>query len=82
MKKQTTKTALSALDFALSELSAAEKREDEFSIDDFIQSLAAQGEAVSVSSATSRLSTLITKGMLIKRKARVDGRMMNLYSKP
>jgi len=81
MKKQTTKTALSALDFALSELSATEKREDEFSIDDFIQSLAAQGEAVSVSSAVSRLNTLLTKGLLKKRKARMHGRVINLYSK-
>jgi hypothetical protein len=73
---------LSALQYALAELSADEKRDDEFSVDDFIRSLAAQGEPISVSSATSRLSTLITKGMLIKRKARVDGRVMNLYSKP
>jgi len=73
---------LSALQYALAKLSTDEKRDDEFSVDDFIRSLAAQGEPVSVSSATSRLSTLITKGMLIKRKARVDGRMMNLYSKP
>lgn len=73
---------LSALQYALAKLSTDEKRDDEFSVDDFIRSLAAQGEPVSVSSATSRLSTLITKGILIKRKARVDGRMMNLYSKP
>jgi hypothetical protein len=73
---------LSALQYALAKLSTDEKRDDEFSVDDFIRSLAAQGEPVSVSSATSRLSTLITKGMLVKRKARVDGRMMNLYSKP
>ncbi len=73
---------LSALQYALAKLSTDEKRDDEFSVDDFIRSLAAQGESVSVSSATSRLSTLITKGILIKRKARVDGRMMNLYSKP
>ena len=80
MKKKTT-NAISSLEFALSELSAAEKREDEFSVDDFIQSLAAQGEAVSVSSAVSRLNTLLTKGLLKKRKARMNGRMANLYSK-
>ena len=50
-------------------------------IDDFIQSLAAQGEAVSVSSAVSRLNTLLTKGLLKKRKARMNGRMLNLYAK-
>jgi hypothetical protein len=81
MKKTNINKTLSALDFALSELSTAEKREDEFSIDDFIQSLAAQGEAVSVSSAVSRLNTLLTKGLLKKRKARMNGRMANLYSK-
>ena len=81
MKKRSINKTLSALDFALSELSTAEKREDEFSIDDFIQSLAAQGEAVSVSSAVSRLNTLLTKGLLKKRKARMNGRMANLYSK-
>lgn len=81
MKKTNTQKTLSSLDFALSELSAAEKREDEFSVDDFIQSLAAQGEAVSVSSAVSRLNTLLTKGLLKKRKARMNGRMANLYSK-
>jgi len=81
MKKTNINKTLSALDFALSELSTAEKREDEFSVDDFIQSLAAQGEAVSVSSAVSRLNTLLTKGLLKKRKARMNGRMVNLYSK-
>lgn len=81
MKKTNINKTLSALDFALSELSATEKREDEFSIDDFIQSLAAQGEAVSVSSAVSRLNTLLTKGLLKKRKARMNGRVVNLYSK-
>jgi predicted transcriptional regulator len=81
MKKTNINKTLSALDFALSELSTAEKREDEFSIDDFIQSLAAQGESVSVSSAVSRLNTLLTKGLLKKRKARMNGRMANLYSK-
>jgi hypothetical protein len=80
MKNQTTKAALSALDFALSQLGTDEKREDEFSIDDFIQSLAAQGEIISVSSAVSRLNTLLTKGDLKKRKARFGGRMTNLYS--
>jgi len=73
---------LSSLQYALAELSADEKRDDEFSVDDFIRSLAAQGESVSVSSATSRLNTLITKGLLVKRKARMNGRTMNLYSKP
>lgn len=81
MKNQTTKAALSALDFALSQLGTDEKREDEFSIDDFIQSLAAQGEIISVSSAVGRLNTLLTKGDLKKRKARFGGRMTNLYSK-
>ena len=73
---------LSSLQYALAKLSADEKRDDEFTVDDFIRSLAAQGEPVSVSSATSRLNTLITKGLLVKRKARMHGRTMNLYSKP
>lgn len=80
MKKKTT-DAISSLEFALSQLSTDHKREDEFSIDEFIQSLAAQGEAVSVSSAVSRLNTLLTKGVLKKRKTRLGGRMLNLYSK-
>ena len=71
----------SALEFALAELSTDQKREDEFSIDDFIQSLAAQGESITVSSAVTRLNTLITKKLLKKRKARMGGRMMNLFSK-
>lgn len=72
---------LSSLQFALSQLSADQQRDDEFSVGDFIDNLADQGEAVSVSSATSRLNTLITKGLLVKRKARMRGRMMNLYRK-
>lgn len=80
MKKKTT-DAISSLEFALSQLSTDQKREDEFSIDEFISSLAAQGEAVSVSSAVSRLNTLLTKGVLKKRKTRLGGRMLNLYSK-
>ena len=81
MKKSNINKTLSALDFALSQLATDEKREDEFSVDDFIQSLAAQGESVSTSSAVSRLNTLLTKGLLKKRKARFGGRMTNLYSK-
>ena len=80
MKKKTT-TALTALEFALCELSNDQKREDEFTIEDLLQSLAAQGESVSVSSATSRLNSLLTKGLLKKRKTRFGGRMINLYSK-
>lgn len=72
---------LNALEFALSQLATDEKREDEFSVDEFIQSLAAQGEVVSVSSAVGRLNTLLTKGLLKKRKARMNGRVVNLYSK-
>ncbi len=72
---------LNSLEFALSQLATDEKREDEFSIDDFIQSLAAQGEAVSTSSAVSRLNTLLTKGLLKKRKVRFGGRTINLFSK-
>lgn len=71
----------SALEFALSQLSTDQKREDEFSVDEFIQSLAAQGESVSVSSAVSRLNVLITKGSLKKRKARMNGRVINLFSR-
>lgn len=73
---------LSSLQFALAELSADEKRDDEFSLKDFIDNLASQGEMISSSSATSRLDTLITKGLLVKRKARMNGRMANLYRKP
>ncbi len=80
MKNKTT-TALTALEFALAELSTDQKREDEFSVDDFIQSLAAQGESISVSSATTRLNTLLLKKLLKKRKARMGGRMLNLFSK-
>ena len=71
----------SALQFALAELSTDQKLEDEFSVDDFIQSLAAQGESISVSSATTRLNTLLLKKLLKKRKARMGGRMLNLFSK-
>jgi len=72
---------LNALEFALSQLATDKKREDEFSIDEFIQALAAQGEIISVSSAVSRLNVLITKGALTKRKARLGGRNVNLFSK-
>ena len=71
----------SALEFALSQLSTDQKRDDEFSVDEFIQSLASQGESVSVSSAVSRLNTLLTKGLLKKRKARMNGRVINLFSR-
>lgn len=71
----------SALEFALSQLSTDQKLEDEFSVDDFIQSLAAQGENISVSSATTRLNTLLLKKLFKKRKVRMGGRMINLYSK-
>jgi len=81
MKKQTT-AAISSLDFALSQLGTDKKREDEFSVDEFIQALAAQGEIISVSSAVSRLNVLITKGVLTKRKARLGGRNVNIFSKP
>ena len=80
MKKKTT-NAISSLEFALSQLSTDQKRDDEFSVDEFIQSLASQGESVSVSSAVSRLNTLLTKGLLKKRKARMNGRVINLFSR-
>ncbi|MBU6170610.1 MAG: hypothetical protein KGQ87_03835 [Verrucomicrobia bacterium] len=65
MKKKTT-AAINSLEYALSQLSTAQKREDEFTIDEFIQSLAAKGEWITASSTTSRLNTLLTKGLLTR----------------
>jgi hypothetical protein len=80
MKKKTN-DAISSLDFALSQLATDKKREDEFSVDEFIQALAEEGEIITVSSAVSRINGLITKGLLTKRKARFGGRTINLFSK-
>ena len=77
MKKQTTKTALSSLDFALSRLVDEPQRPDEFTAQEFVEA-----SNLSPNQAHWRLKSMVASGELISRKARIGGKQTNLYSRP
>ncbi|MFZ9960526.1 MAG: hypothetical protein ACO3GP_09045 [Candidatus Limnocylindrus sp.] len=77
MKKQTTKTALSALDFALSQVADEPIRTDEFTAMEF-----AAKANITHATALYRLKLMTTDGRLIVRSGRINGKATNFYSRP
>jgi hypothetical protein len=77
MKKQTTKTALSALDFALSQVIDEPIRADEFTALEF-----ATKANITHATALYRLKLMVNDGRLIMRKGRIQGKQSNFYSRP
>lgn len=76
------KQVMSALDFALEQTDIAKRKADEFTSGEFYHALIAKGVKISNSGAMYRLTEMVARGELVKRKIMINGATTNLYSKP
>ena len=79
---QSTRATLSALDYALEQTDTTKRKEDEFTSSEFYHALIAKGVKISNSGAMYRLTEMVARGELTKRKLMINGATTNLYSKP
>lgn len=77
MKNEKTKKALSSLEWAIAQTIKEPKSPDEFTAEEF-------SRACNLSSAQTRgkLSRMVERGQLTKRKISICGNQVNLYQKP
>lgn len=76
------KQVMSALDYALEQTDATKRKADEFTSGEYYHALIARGVKISNSGAMYRLTEMVAKGELTKRKIMINGATTNLYSKP
>lgn len=76
------KQVMSALDFALEQTDATKRKDDEFTSGEYYHALIARGVKISNSGAMYRLTEMVARGELTKRKIMINGATTNLYSKP
>ena len=79
---KSTRVTLSALDYALEQTDATKRKADEFTSSEFYHALIAKGVKISNSGAMYRLTEMVARGELTKRKIMINGATTNLYSKP
>lgn len=77
-----TRNTLSALDWALQQDDTEQRREDEFTIVEYIEGIRAKGVNLALRTATGRLDNMVHNGLLKKRRMMIGSRFTNLYSKP
>ena len=84
MKKLNNRTeeALTGLEIAIREISCKERREGEFTVDDFVLALAEEGQLTTNSVADKRLRNMAKNGMLRFRLIPLNGSHTRVYSKP
>lgn len=74
-------SVMSALDWALQQDDTEQRRDDEFTVDDYIARKEQDGVYLSKRAARDRLDALIRKKKIKKRKISVNGCFRNVYSK-
>ena len=80
MKKKTA-TAISSLDFALSQILEEPKSADEFSAEDAYLEAREKNPKITLSGVRQKLMRMEQDGALKKRTMRHNGTTINLYSK-
>ena len=80
MKKKTA-TAMSSLDFALTQLVEEPKSDDEFSAEDAYVEARQKNPKLTISGVRQKLMRMEQNGTLKKRTVRHNGTTINLYSK-
>jgi len=76
----STKSALQSLEKAFQLIKKVEKRDDEFTIDDYIKHNKTKGIAISRYTARYKLNVLVESKMLIKRKILLNGIWQMVFS--
>jgi hypothetical protein len=78
---KSTRNTLSALDYALEQTDTSKRKADEFTSSEYYRALIAKGVKISNSGAMYRLTEMVARGELVKRKTMINGAQTNLYSK-
>jgi hypothetical protein len=84
MKKlnERAENALSGIEIAMMEINARDRREGEFTVDDFILALADDGQVISYQAASKKLRKMAKDGLLKSRLIPLTGNLTRVYSKP
>ena len=72
---------MSALDWVLQQDDTARRRDDEFTLIEYIAAMKANGVDLPERTAHNRLEEMVKSGKLKKRKLSANGCFRNLYSK-
>lgn len=78
---QSTRNTLSALDWVLQQDDTEQRREDEFTIVEYVDGMRAKGVNLALRTATGRLDNMVHNGLLKKRRMMIGSRFTNLYRK-
>lgn len=79
---QSTRNTLSALDELLATMPITHLREDEFTLDQFIERRESMGDHRSYSGHRCHLQRIVKDGKLRQRKVVIGGKQVNAYSLP
>lgn len=78
---QSTRNALSSLEWALQQSIELPRRDDEFTVGEYLESLQNAGMEIGYRQAQARLDSMVEKKQLTKRKINIKGAQTSLYSK-
>jgi hypothetical protein len=78
---QSTRSALSSLEWALQQSIESPKRDDEFTVSEYYESLQNAGMEIGYRQAQARLDSMVEKKQLTKRKINIKGAQTSLFSK-
>ncbi len=78
---QSTRNALSSLEWALQQSIELPRRDDEFTLSEYLESLQKAGMDISYRQAQARLDSMVEKKQLAKRKINIKGAQTNLFRK-
>jgi len=74
-------SVMSALDWVLQQDDTARRRDDEFTLIEYIAAMKANGVELPERTAHNRLEEMVKSGKLKKRKLSANGCFRNVYSK-
>ena len=78
---QSTRNAISSLEWALQQSIELPRRDDEFTVGEYLESLQKAGMEISYRQAQARLDSMVEKKQLTKRKINIKGAHTSLFSK-
>ena len=74
-------SVMSALDWVLQQDDTARRREDEFTLAEYVEGMKSNGVILPERTAHNRLEEMVKSGKLKKRKLSANGCFRNVYSK-
>ena len=78
---QSTRSALSSLEWALQQSIELPRRDDEFTVLEYLESLQKTGMEIKRRQASARLQEMVASKKLLKRVINVNGSQTSLYRK-